>query len=204
MGGTYEAINSAEDVTNLNQGMTDQAWSMFTNAYNQNKEFMGGYDYLAPYQTFMQNIAPGLQDLVYGGKGAESMYGYAQSQADKNRGDLQQQYGGQNALFSGSFGRALGEGVSQPFQQAAAGLNQQLGSLYGNALGTMPGAYAQPYQWANNTMQTSLQGLGAMGQPNYWSPDYAYQPGPWDIFSSLWTLGGDVAKTVVSATAGAA
>lgn len=167
---------------------------MYQDLYNQSKQMMGGYDYLAPYQTFMQNIAPQFKDLVYGG--GDSMMGYAQQQANQTQRQLSQQYSGSGSLFSGAFGEALGAGVSQPYQQAAAGLNQQLGSLYGNALSTMPQAYAQPYQWANQNMQTAAQGMGQMGQPTYWQPDYAYQPGAWDYLSSAVSMGADVARMV--------
>ena len=184
MGGTYEPINQASDVTNLSADMTQPAWASLFNAA---QSFLSGQGVGEQFGT----LASQLQDLVYGGPGAESMYGYAQTQADKIRQQLAQQYSGSNALFSGAFGQALGEGVSAPFQQAAAGLNQQLGSLYGQGLGGIFGLG-----------QSAISGMTQMAMPTYWQPDYAYQPGPFDYLAGIVGLGGDIAQTAVSAYTG--
>ena len=168
-GGGYDQIGSASDVQNINP-FTDTSWNLLTGN-------LGNYDYTQPFSYFTSQLAPELQGLATSGPYAESQLNLAQGQANKIRSQLGQQYSGENALFSGAFGKALGEGVSQPYLQAIANITGQqsnlLGGLYGGALNQLGSMYQMPYGQA-----------AQYGMPTFYEPNYGFQQGIGQNFMS--------------------
>jgi hypothetical protein len=168
-GGGYQQIGSASDVTNVNP-FTGTSWNLLTGN-------LGNYDYTQPFNYFTSQLAPELQGISTSGPYAESQLNLAQSQANDIRQNLAQQYGGNNALFSGAFGKALGAGVAEPYMSAVANITGQqsnlLGGLYSGAMSQLGQMYQMPYNMA-----------GQYGMPTFYEPNYGYQQSPFQNFMS--------------------
>lgn len=160
--GGYNQIGSPEDVTNINP-YTGTSWNLLTGN-------LGNYDYTQPFSYFTSQLAPELQGLSTSGEYAESQLNLAKNQADTIKSQLQQQYGGNNTLFSGAFGKALGEGVAQPYLSAVSNITGQqsnlLNTLYGGALSNLSSLYQAPYSM-----------MAQYGMPTFYEPNYGFNSG---------------------------
>lgn len=154
------------DVSNVNP-FTGTSWNLLTGN-------LGNYDYTQPFSYFTSQLAPELQGISTSGPYAESQLNLAKSQADKIRGQLEQDYSGAGALFSGAFGKALGEGVASPYLSAIANITGQqsglLNTLFGGALGSLGSLYQTPYN-----------AVASYGEPTFLE---TYTPSPWENFLS--------------------
>lgn len=179
MGGSYEAINQASDVTNLSETMTQGVWNMLQNPTT----------YAQPFQTFLSQIEPRLTSLVTDDRFSQAQYDVAQQKADEIRKSLGQEWAG--SIFSGPAQQAIGRGVATPYMEAVMNIagqqNQLRGALLGQGMAGITNLYGQ-----------GLGGLTQLGMPAYWQPDYAYKPGALDYITAL----GGTAASLAGAFAG--
>jgi len=202
MGTDYKAIGSASDVENINPN-TQNAWNAFAQMMPAAQAGMGDviaglqgldYDPDAWYQQW-QSQMPYMQQLSqmatdpYGAAGTS----YADVMANRARGQVEQAYGG-GGLYSGAFGKAVGEGMAAPYLQAGTQREALQANILQQLAGQGMGLSSANQQFATNTdlqslaqqgnmwgnqLQTAGAGMAQLGAPEYWQPTYVEDQDPW-------------------------
>jgi hypothetical protein len=146
----------------------------------------GGADPTAGFNYFLNNLAPGLQNLTSATTNpfVQSLFGQADVQAGQAVQDVLSQFSGQNALYSGAaLNRALTEAgnVRGNFLGQALGAQTNLaGGLLGGGLQAAAGLFPQTslaQRGQGLDFATSLLGLGGgLAAPEYYAPSYVQNP----------------------------
>ena len=169
MGGGYEEIGGAGEVTNVNPLTGDILSTLMGQleaggaGAEQLISQLGSYDFLSVLED------PRLQGAI------GQFAGERNTLAEQAAQNAQQQISGSFAgtgLYSGAFGEAVGAGVGQAYQQGAtdiAGIQQ---GLYGQALGVAGQQQAGALNYYGGLGQAALGGIGAIGRPEFYSPTY--------------------------------
>lgn len=201
MGTDYKAIGSSADVENINPN-TANAWNAFAQMMPAARAGMGDviaglqgieYDPNAWFSQWMSQM-PQMQGLAQMATEPFDAAGtsYAARAADMARRKVEQQYGG-GGLYSGAFGKAVGEGMAMPYLQAAANSEQLQGNIFAQLAGQGMGLNAQGQQYETtsqlqalaeqgglwgNQMNIAGSGMASLGAPEWWQPTYVQEQDP--------------------------
>ncbi len=192
MGGDFEQVGSASDVTNVNpltgdilQQLLGQLQAGGEGA-SQIIDQLGSFDFLDVLGDER------LQGAI------SSFAGERNTLADQAATQAQRQISGQfagTALHSGAFGEAVGLGVGQARQAAVTDIaGKQLG-LFGQALGVAGQQRGQELGFFGQQIGGALQGLSSFGRPEFFNPTFAFDPGPLGGFANILGLGSSAALT---------
>ena len=114
-GQAYQPVGDPSQVTNINQGRTDQFMNLLMGeggsgglinqlTQGQGDQFASTADPAAGFNYFMNNLAPQLQSLTSETTSpfVQSLFGQADQQAGAAVQDVLSQFSGKNALYSGA------------------------------------------------------------------------------------------------------
>ncbi len=198
--GGYEQVGGPENVTNVNL-QTGESLNLLTNTFNQSQQMfadlLSGFDPTAPYDAFINDIAPGLSELAYDSKYADLERAGAGRASTRALGEMENRYSQGGNLFSGAFSQAAGERVAGIQQDAETRIRGEQGrtrsGLFGAALSGLPGLYQTPFnaaaQFYGGQNLTALGGIQQYGTPEFYEPNYAYEPGGFEKLLDLAGLG---------------
>ena len=197
MGGSYEEQGSAEDSVNVNP-LTGDVTSMLEGQLSAGT--MGAEQLIQ--QLMSGEGAFNFLDIL-GDKRLEGIIGNFADQrntlAEQAAGNAQRQISGDYAgtgIYSGAFGEAVGKGVGEAYQGAAVDIaGKQLG-MYGQAVGAAAGLQGQNtgsmMNYYGQQAGGAMAGLTGLGAPNFYSPTYAYEKGPFDYLLDAASVGASV------------
>ena len=198
--GSYQPVTSPEDVTNINP-QTEGSLNLLTNTFNQSQqqfaELLSGFDPTAPYDAFINDIAPGLSGLAFDSEYADLERAGAGRASTRALGELEARYSQGGNLFSGAFSQAAGERIGGIQQDAETRIRGEQGrtrsGLFQSVLAGLPGQYQTPFnaaaQFYGGQNLTALGGIQQYGAPEFYEPTVAYEPGGFDKLVSLLGLG---------------
>ena len=174
MGGSFEQVGDASQSVNVNPFTEDILATLMgqLQAGGQGAEqtiaSMQNFDFLDILND------PRLQGAV--GQFAGERTTLARQAAEQAQQQISGQFAG-TGLYSGAFGEAVGEGVGRAFQAGATDIaGKQLG-LFGQALGIGGQQQGQQLGFFGQQQAGALAGLGGIGQPQFYDPTFAYDPG---------------------------
>ncbi len=202
MGNDYKTIGSSADVENINPN-TQNAWNAFYQMMPAAQAGMGdvvaglaGVDH-DPNAWFnqWQSQMPYMQQITQMATEPyrQGMNNYADVAANQARRNIEQNYGG-GGLYSGAFGKAVGEGMSAPYFQAAANTEGLQANLLQALAGQGMGINSQNQQTATNAQLQALAeqgnlwgnqmnmagaGMAQLGAPEWWQPTWVEDTPVW-------------------------
>ena len=197
--GSYEPIEG-NDPFNINP-QTGESLNLLTNTFNQSQsqfaDLLSGFDPTAPYDAFINDIAPGLSGLAFDSEYADLERAGAGRASTRALGEIEARYSQGGNLFSGAFSQAAGERVAGIQQDAETRIRGEQGrtrsGLFGAALSGLPGMYQTPFnaaaQFYGGQNLTALGGIQQYGAPEFFQRDVAYESSPWDYITGIINMG---------------
>ncbi len=201
--GDYVPI-TGNDPFNINP-QTGESLNLLTNTFNQSQQqfadLLSGFDPTAPYDAFINDIAPGLSGLAFDSEYADLERAGAGRASTRALGEMENRYSQGGNLFSGAFSQAAGERVAGIQQDAETRIRGEQGrtrsGLFGSALAGLPGMFQTPFnaaaQFYGGQNLTALGGIQQYGAPEFYEPSYAYESGGFENLLSLIGLGTEIA-----------
>lgn len=216
----YKTVGSSADVENINPN-TQNSYNALAQLLGSGQAGMGqviadlrslDYDPEAWFSQW-QSQMPYMQQLA--GEAVapynEAGISYAQQASNQARRNIEQQYGG-GGLYSGAFGKAVGEGMASPYLQAAANSEQLQANLFQGLASPAMGYSAQGQQFNTQAdlqalaeqgnlfgaqMTAGAAGMTQLGMPEYWQPTYVEDVPVWQQM-----LGGGVSGALAGLASG--
>lgn len=183
MGGSYEQVGSAADVSNVNP-MTGEGWNRLLQGQQGAQQ---GLQNLPSLMALLSGNATGLSDVASKlmGEYTASTNSLASGKAIEGIRNNLAQFSLMNGVNSGAQLKGSEYAATVPWLEAMTNQAQMKAGLAGQGMGLLGQGWQTQYQGMTNQLNNYNALMAQMAAPSWYEPTYAYQPGFMDYAAPI-------------------